>query len=327
MDNSEPVTQPENMSPWVGYSLTMAMFVVPAILLGVICLRYGNGNTAIAAVILWLGFLTSRSLRIVRKSTFWVVERYGKFWTVKFAGLTLVIPLLDSVVFRGSFQQQSIDLYVLPDGKRSHIDFPDGSSPIIATGWYQVGDPKALEKGARRQLTAHIIRYVYRMDASKIVPFVTDVFQSIFRSELERHPTGVAQNRLPELIEAALVGIRAVLAEIGMYGNTILSSGLDLTDAQRAYRDQEIRGLAHAKEMIGRAPSYYEPLLAMIERYKKAGISLSPQEILKLFLDQKALESLERMGANVTFVAPGIDGILKTLPVGGSPAPTQGTTS
>ncbi len=321
MSDSLPARLPEHMPRRLGHSIAASVFLVPMFLLAVIGLRYGNGNTALGLAMLWPALLLPFSVRIVPQSTFLVVERLGRFWTVKYARFTLhlIIPFVDRVVFRGSFRQQSIDLYVLPNGERSEIDFLDGSSPILVTGWFQVGDPDALERGDWEKLTAAIVRYVYRMEKRHVLPFITEAFQSILRSELEPHPIKVAQDRLPELIVSALVGIRMVVGEIGVYASTILSSGLALTPTQRAYREQEMRGIAHTKEMIGRAASYYAPLLSMIKECKEAGHSFTPQQLLQFFLDQRGLETLEQLKANVTFVAPNVRGIAKTLPIADAP--------
>lgn len=321
MTNSPPARQPEHMPRQLGHCIAASIFFVPMFLLAVIGLRYGNGNTALGLLMLWPAVILPFSVRIVPQSTFLVVERLGRFWAVKYARFPfhLIIPFVDRVVFRGSFRQQSIDLYTLPDGGRSEIDFLDGSAPILVTGWFQIGDPAALERGDWEALTAAIVRYVYRMERRHVLPFVTETFQSILRSELEPHPIKVAQERLPELVASALMGIRMVVGEIGVYAHTILSSGLALTPTQKAYREQEMRGIAHAKEMIGRSASYYAPLLSMIKECREAGLSFTPQQLLGFFLDQRSLEALEKLRANITLVAPNVRGVVKTLPIAEEP--------
>lgn len=321
-------TKPEDMSGEVGHAITLAAFFVPLLLVMILGLAVGNSNTAFGFAIIWSGVFIGATLRFVRKRTFFVVERFGYFWRVKYAGPRVFIPWIDNVIMRDDFLQKSVELY---QGEDQEIDFADASTPIHAAAWYQIGNPEDIEIGDFDAVTEQVQKYTYRVRAEERQSRVAEIFQSVFRVFLESKRLTEAQAEMENLAQSAIdggtavlggppiLGARVALAEIGVYpfpGKGIMVRDIDLPQEISNYRSQQMRGQAEAQERVNRSRAYWEPLTQMKEGLDQGGMHLTDEQVLQLFMTQRGLETVQATGANISFVSPDMDAVLKTITVG-----------
>lgn len=324
-------SKPENMSLRVGHLITLAAFLIPAILLGLIGLGIGNMNTAIGFATVWVGFLFAASIVFQRKRTFLVVERFGLLWDIKYAGLRIVIPFVDNVVLRGDFLQKEAKLFMGgAPGERIEIDFIGGSAPIDASAWYQIANPDDVDAGRWEEtVDEQVLRYVYRVRENERSSRVAAIFQDAFRPLLERKPIEEAQSQMRNLADEATETARDALAEMGVYPfpkKGIVIRDMDIPQDIIELRKQVLRGEMDAKEAVNRAAVYWQPVAKMKEGLAAAGITdVTDEQLFNIFLQQKGLDTLQKTDSNLTFVSPDIGAVLTAITGGLKPTSTGGS--
>lgn len=306
--------KPEDMRRVVGNMITLTALCLPIVILTILGTILGNSYTVVAFVTLWTGLFFALSLRFVRKRTFVVVERFGYFWDVKFAGPRLMIPWIDNEVMSDDFLQKSVELF-----KNIKIDFIGGSAPVLADAWYQIGNPVDIEKGDIDVVREQVLKYTYRVRAEDRAARIADIFQGAFRTFLEQLDIPSAQKKMEGLATKGTNASRKALGGIGVYPfpeKGIIVRDIVLPEEIVKFREQVLRGEMDAREAIERSRSYWQPLMEMKNGLEKGGVLMTPEEIKHLFLTQKGFETLQKTGSNVSLVASDIDSVVKTITVG-----------
>ena len=115
------------------------------------------------AIVLVIAFM---SIKIVRQSEVYIIERLGKFYKVADAGLTIIIPFLDHVRSVVSLKQQTMD--IPPQGV---ITKDNVTITIDTVVFYQITDPakavyeiQSLKKGIEYLAITTIRDIVGKMD-------------------------------------------------------------------------------------------------------------------------------------------------------------------
>lgn len=110
--------------------------------------------------------LASMSIKIVKQSEVYVIERLGKFYKVADAGLTIIIPFLDHVRSVVSLKQQTMD--IPPQGV---ITKDNVTITIDTVVFYQITDPakavyeiQSLKKGIEYLAITTIRDIIGKMD-------------------------------------------------------------------------------------------------------------------------------------------------------------------
>ena len=117
----------------------------------------------VLAIILIIAFM---SIKIVKQSEVYIIERLGKFYKVADAGLTIIIPFLDHVRSVVSLKQQTMD--VPPQGV---ITKDNVTITIDTVVFYQITDPakavyeiQSLKKGIEYLAITTIRDIIGKMD-------------------------------------------------------------------------------------------------------------------------------------------------------------------
>ena len=115
------------------------------------------------AIVLVIAFM---SIKIVRQSEVYIIERLGKFYKVADAGLTIIIPFLDHVRSVVSLKQQTMD--IPPQGV---ITKDNVTITIDTVVFYQITDPakavyeiQSLKKGIEYLAITTIRDIIGKMD-------------------------------------------------------------------------------------------------------------------------------------------------------------------
>ena len=304
----------ETLSKKKGLAVTLLSFVVPSIVSLAIGFLVGNIYTALSFVTISTGLFFGVSLRFVRKRTFLVVERFGYFWDIKFAGPRLIIPWIDNIVLEENFLQKSVELF-----KDISIDFIGGSAPILSDGWYQIGNPTDIDADNWNAVKDNVLKYTYRVRAEDRAARIADIFQGAFRTFLEQLNIPDAQKQMEALAMAGTEAARGALEEIGVYpfpGKGIIVRDIVLPPVIITLREQVLRGEMDAQEAVNRARMYWAPLTEMKKGMDAAGMKMSDDEIRQLFLAQKGFETLQKTGSNVSLIGSDIDNVQKVISVG-----------
>ena len=332
-----PATQPnggrndndsgDRMDPLLGHSIGVAVFWLPALILFLIGAAIGNWNTAFGFGLIWPGVLAWFSFKIRRVRTFFLVERFGLFWKIQFAGLRLAIPFVDKIVFEDDFLQKKVTLFTTneQDGKitRKAIDFTDGSSPVDIEAWYQIGNPDDVDSGNKANLTRQIFAYVYRVKDDERDPRIKSIIEGALRPRLQKLSIQDVQTDGGDISPAAKAVVdetaaqtEADLETIGVHftrAKSIIINDIDLPPDIIKYREQKLKGLAIAQEVAAASAQYVDPIIEIKKRLHTANISLDDSEIVKLYMQQKGLETVK--GSKTTFVAKDLQGMLLSVGV------------
>lgn len=329
---------PEDMSRLVGHLITLLAFALPLTLVSAVGMGLGNEYTAIGLAAIWCGIFVVSTLRFQRKRTFLVMERFGLFWDVKFAGPRMLIPWIDHQILEDHLLQKAVRLFVGADGTPTIIDCVGGSITVVAEAWYQIADPEAVESGDYDSVRKQIQLYAYRIRADELDKRVAQLFEHSFRDVLEVRQIYDVQANMAKLVELAITGVRPSLAEIGIYpfpGRGITVSDIILSKELIGFREQQTRGQAAAEEAAQAARGIYEPILRMKQGLKSGavgatgdqpgeGLELTDEQVLDTYLKLKGLETVK--GSNITLVASDMDKVLKTVSIG-STSTKQGDAS
>ena len=113
-----------------------------------------------------IGFVAFKTIKIVKQSEVYVIERLGKFHKIADAGLTIIIPFMDKVRAVVSLKQQTMD--VPPQGV---ITQDNVTITIDTVVFYKITDPakaiyeiQSLKEGIRHLAISTIRDIVGKMD-------------------------------------------------------------------------------------------------------------------------------------------------------------------
>jgi hypothetical protein len=244
---------------------------------------------------------------------------------VKFEGLHLAFPFIDRVFLSGNFFGKDVELFVMDENdptKRVEIDFKAGSAPVDAAAWYQIGDPEALRRGDREKLASDILKYAYTVLPEEREERIIEIFEGALRPVLQQRTieeaqTGSTQASKEGVEEAQRTG----LTELGVYpmpGKGIIIRDIELPIGIVELRQLELTGEKRALEMKAASGGYWASIQEIIDAAARAtpSIVLSPDKAQEIFERQIALATISKTGANITFIASDIDGVVKTITVG-----------
>lgn len=333
----KPARTREDMQPEIGHAITAAAFLLPALAFAAIGYVLGTAWTAAAFATLWIGLLFSVSLKIRRKRTFLVIERFGKFWKVVYAGFAIVIPFIDNIILDDVLVQKSVQLFRNEPAKEGgsekpsviEIDFVDGSAPIDASAWYQVGNPSDIENGNFDQVTEDVLKYTYLVTADERAPRVAEIFQGAFRVSLESVKISDAQKNMETLAKEGTEDAKDALKAIGVYpfpSKGIIVRDIDLPEALVDIRENALRGEMQSQEAVNASRGLWEPVLHMKAGLARGvpqsgaapaipGVDMTMNDIIDLFKFQKSIEAIGKVG-KLDIVSSDVGNALKVISVG-----------
>jgi hypothetical protein len=282
---------------------------------------FGLGS---AFALAWIGIFYSMALfrGSLHKQEFMVVERLMKFQSVKFAGLNLAFPFIDHVRFRSTFLGKDVELFMDDNdpGKRVEINFKEGSSaPIDASAWYQIANPEDIRNGRRSNIINDVLKYVYTLNEGDTEERVAEIFEGAFRPRLQALTIDEAQKDLKKTIETAVEDAKQDLADLGVYvshGTGIIVRDIEIPQGILELRELELKGKKRAAEIAETSKGYWRSIQEIIDGAKASSEDISVEKAQEIFERQRAFDVIQQTGSNVTFIAPDMDGIVKTITVG-----------
>ena len=100
-------------------------------------------ETVALVVLIVIGIIVAKGVRVVPQQSAWVVERLGKFHAVLVPGLNLVIPFIDNIAYKHSLKEIPLDV-------PSQVCITRDNTQLAVDGilYFQVTDPKMASYGA-----------------------------------------------------------------------------------------------------------------------------------------------------------------------------------
>jgi len=103
----------------------------------------------LVVILIVIGIVVAKGVRVVPQQNAWVVERLGKFHAVLAPGLNLVIPFIDRVAYKHSLKEIPLDV-------PSQICITRDNTQLSVDGilYFQVTDPKMASYGSSDYISA-----------------------------------------------------------------------------------------------------------------------------------------------------------------------------
>lgn len=100
-------------------------------------------------ILIVIGIVIAKGVRVVPQQNAWVVERLGKFHAVLAPGLNLVIPFIDNIAYKHSLKEIPLDV-------PSQVCITRDNTQLAVDGilYFQVTDPKMASYGSSDYISA-----------------------------------------------------------------------------------------------------------------------------------------------------------------------------
>jgi len=244
------------------------------------------------AIIYWMRVLgqTERS----------IVERLGSFHRVLRHGVHFIIYPMDKIINTVSIEQQTHQLY--QDERRNDINFSDSSAPITAYMRYRI---------------TNAVRFTYSADnpiiqmEERINAIISLLFQYLNIDSVNEYKNLIAQS-IAEMLKDEFEKIYGVTIE------TILITDIIYSEESKKLRQERLVGTVAAQREASVGAGYASAIAALKKQVKEdLNENLSYDEAERLYLQMQALDTVKQTGANISFVASDIKGVLKMLDIKG----------
>lgn len=278
----------------------------------------GSILLGLSLAILWASIVFAFGYVSISKRQYAVYERFGKVRLVLFEGIGWVNPLFDRLNGSvGSLAMKEIRLYTDEPG-RAEMDFTDASAPVHVKSAYSVGRPEDADANNWEALRDAVIAFTYTY--SNPESRIETILDGELRPRLQAMSIDDAQHSNDEACMAAALAAADTLSTFGVYQpaqSPIVVEDIDLPESVVALRQQVLEGEKEAERDALQLQGPARAIVAVREALTDAGVSMSDEDIVKFLLTQQGLDTISKTGANITLVSPDVEGLLKTLGVGG----------
>ena len=285
--------------------------------------------------ILWLAVYTAVGLRIPRKKEFLVIERLGKFYRIAHRGPTvLCLPgLIDRIAKKDNLKLKRLDLYKDEPGNK--IDYKDGSAATTIQGWWRISGYDSEEKELKEfdeengedriKINKDIFLFTYAVENPEgRIEEVLDAFARPLLQKMTIDEANIKKNKV-STTTLANKGVKKAMRAMGVCldpNKGVLITDIALPDEIVKLRELKMEGVKDAERAKARGTGYAQAINAIVEEAKNAGQEISFQDAQGIFERQRGLETVADTGANISFVASDIGGVMKTLDIKPSPKPS-----
>lgn len=265
------------------------------------------GTGFISGAMLWGFTYLAIGLTIVPQQEVWIIERLGRFCRVLRPGVSfLCLPgIIDKIRTKESMKLRRIDLY--EDEAGNEMDFEDGSAPIKAQVWFNIGVEDDDIKNFVYEVTNPKMWIEERFD-----DYIRPLLQDLTIDEAQKQKNQIAT----EASNALRDSVKKVTGAVLDKSKGLLITDILLSKETKEARAKRLEGQTEAERSAKVGKGYIDAIMAIIKGAEDAGTKLTFDQARELYEKQRGLETIGRTGANVTFVAPDIKGVLRTINIG-----------
>ncbi len=282
-----------------------------------------KNDWVIAGGILWIAIYFFIGFKLVQNTEYLVIERFGEFSRIVHSGPRLLCfpGIIDKVVAEDNLRWKTLNLFAdeakdgsaPPNTKKSyHVDFKDGSTPVSMEASYRVGP-----QGSSTDETDNAIYlFTYAMqNASERESRIEGLLESEAIPRLQELEIGVALVQKDKIAKEVTANARVLEALILMGVELNPNKGLIIPDIALtpeiiAQRQKKLEGASEADKQKALGLGYARSIKAIKEE-----LGCTEKEALQIYNTQRGLETLASLQTNVSFIAPDIKGVLKTMGV------------
>lgn len=269
---------------------------------------------SISMAFTWVAIYCYLGFKIVDNQDYAVIERFGEFNRIIHSGpRILCFPgLIDKEAYQGSLRYQEMPLFKDEPGYK--VDFKDGSTSIEMRAFYRIGP---YEEDNVEQVNEAIYRFTYSMeDEQAVKERIEEVLESSVIPRLQQLSIGDALVQKDTIAgevvrdQHVIDALTAVGVELSPLKGLIIPD-IALPEEILRQRMKKLEGEAEADKQSAQGHGYARTIKAIME-----DLGISFNEARSVYENQRGLETLAAVQANVSFVAPDIKGVQKTMGIG-----------
>ncbi len=284
-------------------------------------------GTAVLLECSWTAAFIALGLRIIHQQYFLVIERLGRFNSVKYSwdaislfflkdtGLVWINPFFDKIKLRECFSARAFPLY--KNDKQAEIDFTDASAPITAKAWYSIANPVDVANEDSDEVTRQVALWSYRYDDPR--ERAGAIFDGALRPLLQAMSIDDVQTKGDEVCEQAVQAARPILAGLGAYpvsSKALIIDDVALPATVIAIREKKLEGEKLAAQAEEQFQGPARAINGIIKAAEALGHTIDFETARGIMQQTQILEAIGNSKANISFVAPDMPGVLKTIAVG-----------
>lgn len=272
------------------------------------------GSTETEGIIVWFGIYFFWGFRIIPQTDYLVVERFGTFNRIVHSGpRILCFPgLIDKIADRGTLRWRELALFA-DDKEPYRVDFKDGSTPVVMKASWRIG-PQG-NTLAELDRAIYLFTYTMRSDGER-EERIEEVLESAAIPQLQQYEISQALVEKDAVAEKVTgdSGVLDALMAIGIELNPqkgLIIPDIALTPEIIEQRQKKLQGASEAEKQKAQGLGYARSIKGIMEE-----LEVSQGEARQIYETQRGLETLAQVDANVSFVAPDIRGIQRTMGIG-----------
>lgn len=274
----------------------------------------GIGHTPVfTAIVLWISLYAYWGFRIIPNKGYLVIERFGEFNRIVHTGpRILCFPgLIDKIIATGTLRNQELELFK-DETPVYRVDFTDGSAPVECKVWFRIGGNA--EKIS--EIDENIYKFTYSLkDEKSVRERIEDVLESIFVPRLQELSIQEALTKKDVIADDSSKepSVKDSLSAVGIFLCTpkgFVITDIILSEDIVKLRQEKLKGGAEADKQTAQGLGYARTINAIIKE-----LGVTAKEAREIYETQRGLETIEKLRANVQFIAPSIKDIQKTIGV------------
>lgn len=282
--------------------------------IGSLALANDTLSGLVSGLILWMSIYFFWGFRIVQNTRYLVIERFGEYSRIVHSGpRILCLPgLIDKVVDEDTLRWRELPLFA-DEAEKYQVDFKDGSTPIVMKASYRVGP----QTDSMEAIDNAIYLFTYTMkNGDERDERIEEILESSVVPQLQGLEIAEALVQKDSIAEKVTVDphVRSALEAIGIELNPqkgLIISDIALTPEIVTQRQKKLEGASEAEKQKAQGLGYARSIKAIMEE-----LGVDQREARQIYETQRGLEVLAQVDANVSFVAPDMKGVQKTMGVG-----------
>jgi|GEM_PF-6851307 len=245
-------------------------------------------------------------LRIVGPTEEYVISRLGKYLRTATRGPRLLcLPgLIDYIENVVDLEEFRLQLYQDEEGNSTgdhELDFGNDSAEVMIEAQLRIHNSSR-----------------FTFTSTDALVQIENIIDSMLRPLLQSMGIDAVQVHKTRISQAVTKWVRDDLEKYyGIYLIRILITDIVLSEETKNIRRRRLIAETDAQEEIARGASIGIAIAALRDRLSEiSGQKVSLKEARAVFEQRTGMATIEKTGANVSFVAPGVGGVLGTFDVG-----------
>jgi regulator of protease activity HflC (stomatin/prohibitin superfamily) len=252
----------------------------------------------LCGLIISVGIYISIGITIVPEREARIIQRFGKHHrAIDKAGIYLLCfpGIIDHEFARFTINQDIVIELYKDGGEKSIVEFSDGQGKILAKTWIRIIDPQ-----------------IYAYEISSPENYIEGLFDNYVRGRLAEISIDQALREKDLIAKDAKKVISKELRRTGVELVDLFIENIILLGEASRLREKRLRGKTTAEEVRQESEGWLLSIATIARGFIDHGVNEDKaiQDAIRIFYEQRGLDTIQKTQANVTFIADGVKGIL-----------------